>query len=922
MHILVSFCNVRTSGLPLLGLFDSAASEFRVLDLPCELARCSGITGLAASDRFVYAVAQASDRQVTGAFSGTSVLLIFDRKDLTLRSRYAFRSAVDVHSLWVRGDYLYAVSTGTDEILELRIRDGAVTSEVSFWRPDPDGPYQDIHHLNALYDWKGDLLVSGFGKKADKSWNSARDGFVINVTRRETLARGIDQPHSLVGVDGDLAYCESRRLKVGVIGNCKVQHLPGYTRGLCLVGRKLFIATSMGRKQSRSTGALNNPAGEGVIGGQCTISRLAADTFEVEQTIDLSAHAHEIYDLIAVEGSGRWPVVPEVAWRDRSIRELSVALDERITWSKRVTEELAQRDATIRDLRVRLDDADTFRSVVAELRRTICRQVDELEAQRAALEVLSKSALKVLQRAVTEFSNALAYRDLIARVRTIVHVALPKMCTLLVVSKGDENLLQLDGRKASHFPQAEGGVYAGFNPADSGSAIVQLEALRSKGAQYLLFPSPALWWLDHYRGLKRHLDQHYRRCVYQSDLCVIYSLCEPARADEAHRGAEVGAVIAEFGRRFGKEPAILDWNTGLNLVELFPEQTVFSPPCHAGQTVPYLDHTVDVVAVAAPDAARATEARRVAAAAVVTWPAVGGKPEVEWLKGPQAPSLPTTSIVIPSYNGIALTEACLSALAATLPSYLQVEIIVVDDCSTDNTEPRLARWLEREPRLKVLRNPQNCGFLVTCNNGAAAASGQIVILLNNDTLPLYGWLEPLLRTFRDHPDAGAVGGKLVYPDGRLQEAGGVLFADGSAANFGKGDYEVDAPLYNYLRDVDYVSGALLATPRALFSQLGGLDTRYRPIYYEDADYCFRVWENGYKVLYQPESVVIHLEGVTCGTDPSTGQKRHQVVNRAKFEKRWQETLKRQPPPPGNYKKGTWYALAASRCPEVGQGGRA
>ena len=104
MHILVSFCNVRTSGLPLLGLFDSAASEFRVLDLPCELARCSGITGLAASDRFVYAVAQASDRQVTGAFSGTSVLLIFDRKDLTLRSRYAFRSAVDVHSLWVRGD--------------------------------------------------------------------------------------------------------------------------------------------------------------------------------------------------------------------------------------------------------------------------------------------------------------------------------------------------------------------------------------------------------------------------------------------------------------------------------------------------------------------------------------------------------------------------------------------------------------------------------------------------------------------------------------------------------------------------------------------------------------------------------------------------------------------------------------------------
>jgi GT2 family glycosyltransferase len=331
---------------------------------------------------------------------------------------------------------------------------------------------------------------------------------------------------------------------------------------------------------------------------------------------------------------------------------------------------------------------------------------------------------------------------------------------------------------------------------------------------------------------------------------------------------------------------------------------------------------VDVVAVAAPDAARATEARRVAAVAVVTWPAVGGAAEVEWLKGPQAAPLPTTSIVIPSYNGIALTEACLNALAETLPSHLPVEIIVVDDCSTDDTESRLVRWLDREPRLKVLRNPRNCGFLVTCNNGAAAASGQFVILLNNDTLPLYGWLEPLLRTFRDHPDAGAVGGKLVYPDGRLQEAGGVVFADGSAANFGKGDYELDAPLYNYLREVDYVSGALLATPRALFSQLGGLDTRYRPIYYEDTDYCFRLRKKGYKVLYQPESVVIHLEGVTCGTDPSSGQKRNQVVNRAKFERRWQEALKRQPPPPGNFKKGTWYALAAPRGPEVGKGGRA
>jgi GT2 family glycosyltransferase len=577
---------------------------------------------------------------------------------------------------------------------------------------------------------------------------------------------------------------------------------------------------------------------------------------------------------------------------------------------------LAARDDTIQQLQAQLTSLRQERERLQQtLGEQLRRRDEEIQSALYELQVLSGLDRKTARAKV-------AYLQLARRIRGEVRRALPLDATVIVVSKGDDNLLRLDGRKAWHFPQAEGGVYAGFNPADSGSAIVQLEALRSNGAQFLLFPSTSLWWLDHYRGLKTHLDRHYRRCVNEADTCVIYALDEPPAADKGQRGAEVGTLIAEYVRRFGKEPAILDWHTNLNLEALFPEQTVFSPPAQMGETVPYLDHTVDVVAVAEPDAARASEARRVAAAAVVTWPAAGGAAEVEWLKGPQAAPLPTTSIVIPSYNGIALTEACLRALAETLPSHLHVEIIVVDDCSTDDTAPRLARCLEREPRLKVLRNPQNCGFLVTCNNGAAAAGGEIVILLNNDTLPLYGWLEPLLCTFRDHPDAGAVGGKLVYPDGRLQEAGGLVFADGSAANFGKGDYALDAPLYNFLREVDYVTGALIATPRALFSELGGLDTRYRPIYYEETDYCFRLREKGYKVYYQPESVVIHLEGVTCGTDPSSGQKRHQVANRAKFVERWQEALKRQPPPPGNFKPETWYALAAPRGPDEWEGGRA
>jgi glycosyltransferase involved in cell wall biosynthesis len=181
--------------------------------------------------------------------------------------------------------------------------------------------------------------------------------------------------------------------------------------------------------------------------------------------------------------------------------------------------------------------------------------------------------------------------------------------------------------------------------------------------------------------------------------------------------------------------------------------------------------------------------------------------------------------------------------------------------------------------------------------------------LNNDTVPLAGWLEALLGTFGRFADAGAVGGKLVYPDGRLQEAGGVIFADGSGANFGRGDPDFDAPLYSYVRAVDYCSGALLATPRALFRDLGGFDPAYRPAYYEDADYCFKVRAAGLRVYYAPDSCVIHLEGASCGTDPGAGVKRHQVLNQATFVHRWGEALATQPVPEPLGSRGTWFRLA-------------
>jgi O-antigen biosynthesis protein len=142
----------------------------------------------------------------------------------------------------------------------------------------------------------------------------------------------------------------------------------------------------------------------------------------------------------------------------------------------------------------------------------------------------------------------------------------------------------------------------------------------------------------------------------------------------------------------------------------------------------------------------------------------------------------------------------------------------------------------------------------------------------------------------------------------LQEAGNVIFSNGSGANFGRGDY-VDAPLYKYVREVDYCSGALLATPRDVFSELGGFDERYRPAYYEDADYCFTLREHGKRVYYQPESIVLHVEGATGGTDLNSGVKRYQSVNRVKFVEKWASTLRHQPDAPGDYGPRTWHLLA-------------
>ncbi len=252
---------------------------------------------------------------------------------------------------------------------------------------------------------------------------------------------------------------------------------------------------------------------------------------------------------------------------------------------------------------------------------------------------------------------------------------------------------------------------------------------------------------------------------------------------------------------------------------------------------------------------------------------------------------PRVSIVIPVYNQLHHTLACLRSLAETVGE-IPVEIIVVDDCSGEDATPEL---LPRVEGLVYLRNEENLGFVGSCNRGAAEAHGEYLFFLNNDTQVQPGWLPPLLRQFEQRPETGLVGSQLVYPDGRLQESGGIVFSDASGWNVGRFEHP-DDPRYHYARQVDYCSGAAILLPRALFEQLGGFDEIYAPAYYEDTDLAFKVRQHGREVWVQPASRVVHFEGVTCGTDTGSGVKKHQLINQKTFRERWAEALALQPPP--------------------------
>lgn len=255
--------------------------------------------------------------------------------------------------------------------------------------------------------------------------------------------------------------------------------------------------------------------------------------------------------------------------------------------------------------------------------------------------------------------------------------------------------------------------------------------------------------------------------------------------------------------------------------------------------------------------------------------------------------IPKVSIIIPCYNQIRYTYKCLySIMNNTNPDETPYEVIIADDVSTDTTR-NISKYVEN---VIVNRNTENLGFLKNCNAAAKLARGEYIYFLNNDTEVKQGYLSSLVNILDNNSSIGMTGSKLVFADGTLQEAGGIIWSDGEGANYGRGD-DPDDFKYNYVKEVDYISGAAIMIRKNLWNIIGGFDERYTPAYCEDSDLAFEVRKYGYKVVYQPLSVITHFEGISNGTDENKegSIKSYQVINKEKLKEKWKDELVKQFP---------------------------
>ncbi|HEX6460179.1 MAG TPA: sulfotransferase [Thermoleophilaceae bacterium] len=421
------------------------------------------------------------------------------------------------------------------------------------------------------------------------------------------------------------------------------------------------------------------------------------------------------------------------------------------------------------------------------------------------------------------------YDRLVAAVHERASELIPSGATVLVASKGDDALLDLNGSAGRHFPAARDGSYAGYHPAGDTAAIAQLEASRARGADHLLLPATALWWLDHYAGLRRHLEDRYERLL-SDDYCAIYRLS--AQADDGGSAplAVLKRAASSLRVRTGRDPSLLDWATGLGIASLLPDVAVFEPP-DGGDTLPYVDGSVDIVALASADGARLAEARRVAGSAVITVDLDSA--ETEWVQGAAPGSGEDVNVILLPDADQRAWEASRAAFEETLGQGFAGELSVVGADAGSSLAERA--------------------------RSAAAATGHgVQVFVTTPAIPLDGWLPPILTLLARNVDVGVIGARTVSGQGILQEAGGILAPGDLPQRRGEGDHDPDRPEYSFVKRVDFCSPPMFATRREVFERLGGFDARGATADEAVVDFSLRAGRTGGHVYYQPHACVVAI----------------------------------------------------------------
>jgi GT2 family glycosyltransferase len=247
---------------------------------------------------------------------------------------------------------------------------------------------------------------------------------------------------------------------------------------------------------------------------------------------------------------------------------------------------------------------------------------------------------------------------------------------------------------------------------------------------------------------------------------------------------------------------------------------------------------------------------------------------------------PLVSIIIPFHNNFKLAYNCIFSILQAEP-IVPYEIIIGNDIST-SFKKKINQYISNI----IFHNNNKYNFLMNCNEMAKFSKGKYILFLNIKTKVHKEWLIYLIKLIESDEKIGMVGSKLVYPNGKLLEAGGIVWNNGEYYNFGKGN-NFDMPEYNYVKEVDYISGASILIRKHIWEKIGGFDVRYFPSYYVDIDFAFELRRLGYKVMFQPKSIVENYKGISIGNILSNDINKYQIIYKKKFVKKWKNELKYQ-----------------------------